>query len=292
MNWLIFALASAVFIALATVIEKKTLVKQHATKFSTTLALFNILISLIYVPFVDFSIGWEIIFYLLIVAILGSTAFLFLAKGVRHTEISVSSPLLNFGPAVTTILAFLFLGEILSIWQVLGILIIIVGTYVLEIEHKSKNVLEPFKKMLKSKYILFIFFAVLLYGFSGIADRHILSNYNLNVYTYLFFVQLFIGFIYVVVISVYYGGIKEVVDGVKSLWKYVGLVAILITLTRLAYLQAVSMAFVSLVLPIKRLSTLFVTIFGGSFFHEKALKLKIIGCIIMLLGVFFVVYPI
>ena len=291
MNWIIFAIASAVFVAITTVIEKKTLIKQHAAKFSTTLALFNVLISLIYIPFVDFGISWQAIFFIFVASIFGSVAFLFLAKGIRHTEVSISSPLLNFGPAVTALLAFILLGEIITGWQILGIGVLIVGTYVLEVDHHPRHLLEPFKKMLKSKYIMFIFFAILLYGLSGIMDKYILTEFKLNIYTFLFFVHIFVAIIFLLIMSVYYGGIKEIASGLKSLWKYVGLIAILVTLARLSYLQAVSLTFVSLVVPIKRLSTLLVTIFGGTFFHEKGLPLKIIGCIIMLIGVFFLVFP-
>lgn len=292
MNWIIFAIGTAVFISLATIVEKKTLHNQHAMSFSASLAIFNVVISLIYIPFVKFNIGGKAIFFLFLTAIVGSVGFLFLAKGIRHTQVSLSSPLLNFGPAVTALLAFLILGESITSWQIVGIAVIIIGTYVLEVDHSIRHLFEPFKKMINSKYILFIFFAILMYGLGSIIDKYILSAYSINIFTMLFFVHIFMALIYLIMMSVYYGGAKEISGSIKSYWKYILLVSVFITLSRLSHLQAVSLTLVSLVIPIKRLSTLFVTIFGGTFFHESGLKLKIIGCIIMLLGVFFVVFPI
>lgn len=290
MNWLFFAIGSALLIALATVIEKKTLVKEHAMKFSTVLALFNVAISLVYLPRVDFSISATALFYIFIASIFGALAFLFLAKGVRHTEVSLSSPLLNIGPAITALLAFIILGEHLSGWQVVGIGVLVVGTYVLEVDHSVKHLLEPFKKMLRSKYVLFVLFATALYGLSSIFDKIILSM-GVDSFTLLFFAHLFIALIYFILISVYHGGIGDIVSGIKQSGRIILVFAILLTMGRLLYLEAVSVALVSLVIPVKRLSTLFVTIFGGTFFHEKGLPLKIIGCCIMLAGVFLVVSP-
>jgi len=58
---------------------------------------------------------------------------------------------------------------------------------------------------------------------------------------------------------------------------------------RLSYLQAVSLYQVSLVYPIYRLSSLFATVLGGEFFHEKHILKKSIAAIIMLIGSYLIV---
>lgn len=277
--------------ALVTVIEKKTLNKEHAMQFSTILAIFNVIVSLVYLPQVNFDISGNTLFYLFVGSLLGSIGFLLLAKGIRHTDVSLSSPLLNFGPAVTAILAFLLLGEALSVWQVVGITVIIIGTYVLEVDHSVHHLLDPFRKLFKSRYVHFIFIAICLYALSSNIDKHVISNLGVDKFTILFFIHLFIAINYLILISVYHGGIKEIISGIKKSGKFIAIIAVLITISRLLFLEAISLAYISLVIPLKRLSTLYVTIFGGTFFHEKGVKLKIIGCIIMLLGVFFIVYP-
>ncbi len=292
MSWIIFAVASAVFIALSTVVEKKALIKQHAMNFSATLALFNLAISIVYLPFVNFKPGWTAVFWIFLCSIASSIGFLFLAKGIRHTEISLSSPFLNFGPAVTALLAFALLGESLTLWQVLGIAVLIIGTYVLEVDHSPKYLLAPFQKMIRSKYILFIFFAVVMYGLSSIMSKIVLSGFSTDAFTVLFFTNIFTAIIFLIFISIYYKGIEDIKKSISLSWKYIAIVAVLITASRLALLEAISLALVSLVIPIKRLSTLFVTIIGGTFFHEKGLPLKIVGCIIMLGGVFLIVLQI
>jgi len=46
---------------------------------------------------------------------------------------------------------------------------------------------------------------------------------------------------------------------------------------------------ISLLVPIKRLSTLFTTLIGGELFHDHGLKTRLIGCIITIIGVLMVV---
>jgi len=47
MQWYVFAILSAVLTAASTIVEKKTLLKEHAMEFSTVLAVFNFFIALI-----------------------------------------------------------------------------------------------------------------------------------------------------------------------------------------------------------------------------------------------------
>ncbi len=49
------------------------------------------------------------------------------------------------------------------------------------------------------------------------------------------------------------------------------------------------MTYISLVIPIKRMSAFFVTAVGGKVFHEKNLVQRTIACVIMLAGAFLVI---
>ena len=81
---------------------------------------------------------------------------------IESSEISTAAPFYNLLPALVAGLSFFFLGEILQIKQILGIGIIIFGAYILEVDHKVHNLLDPFKKIFKSKYILLLFIVLFL----------------------------------------------------------------------------------------------------------------------------------
>ena len=95
MTWYWFAIGSAVLLAVATLLEKKILFKEHAMEFSAVLAFFNALISLPLLLLADFSnISLQVLGAIYIASLLGTASFYLVAKVNRHMEVSESSPLL------------------------------------------------------------------------------------------------------------------------------------------------------------------------------------------------------
>jgi len=280
MEWYLFATLAALLTAAFTIIEKKTLLKEHAMEFSTVLAIFNFLIALVLLPYINFDLPIKTLGLMYLASIFGSIAFLFVAKAVRHMDVSIVSPLMTFSPAIVVVLAFFILGEKVTSLQLFGILLLIIGSYVLEAEnHRTKKI---FTKTFKSNYFYYIFLALILYSFCSIFDKFILRT--VSPLTYIPIVQFFIAINFIILICIFHNGFEGIKHGVKSAGKWIFLVAILVTSYRLAYAQAVSMTYVSLVIPIKRMSAFFATAVGGRIFHEKNLTQRILACVIMLIG--------
>ena len=288
MEWFIFAFGAAILVSGAALVQKKTLLKEHALEYSAILALTNFLFSLLFIPKANFDIGLLNYGILYAGSWLGAVAFLFVSKAVRHMEVSAASPLLNFGPAITAILAFFVLQEELAGLQIIGMGLLILGAYVLEIEGSIVNFFRPLKKIFKTKYIHYIFLALLLYGFSSLVDRYMMLQ-GVTPETFIVVIHAFIFFNFFILINVFYDGVKGIKHDFKSMGKWILLVSILTVSYRFLQIKAVSMAYVGLVSAIKRTSTLFTTLIGGTLFHEKNLLVKVLGCIIMLWGAVFII---
>ena len=286
MEWFVFALGTAVFASLATVIEKKTLIKEHPMEFSAVLALFNLLISLPLLFFVNFNIPSSILGILYIGSLFGTVAFLYVARALRHMEISLASPLLSFSPAIVLVLSFFILGERISFLQLIGILVLIFSAYILETP-KHLNLKEPIRIFIKSKYIHFIFIALILYAFSSIIDKFVISY--MTPLSYILIVHFFISVNFFALMFLFHNGLEGIKHGIKNAGKMIFVVSLFTFTYRLLQIQAISMTFVSLVIPIKRLSTLFSTIIGGEMFHEKRLLLRSIISIVMLFGTYLII---
>ena len=287
--WLTFALLAAFFSAGAVLIQKRTLINEHAMEFSTNLALLNVMLTLPFFFFVDFSqIKFWPLAFIFFASILGSIAFLLVAKGLRHMEISSASPLLVLGPGITATLAFIFLGESLKPLQVGGIGVLILGSYILELKD-SHDFLHPIRVFNQSKYVYFIVIALILYGVSSVLDRQILAHFNVEPIAYIAFVHIFIAFHFIVMISIFHDGFKGIQNGFKNVGPWLLLASMLTIGYRFAQAQAVKIAYVGLVVPVKRLSAFFTTIIGGELYHEHNLLRKAIACLIMILGVILIV---
>ncbi|MBW2977265.1 DMT family transporter [Candidatus Woesearchaeota archaeon] len=273
---------SAVFLSFADVFKKKILFKEHAMEFSTVLAIFSFVIVLFFIPFVNFNINRNILGLIYVVSIISTAGLLLMNKAIRHLEISTVEPLMNFSPAFLVIFAYFLLGEKLGAWQLGGIGLLIFGAYILEMDHNLKDFLSPFKKLLTSKYLFYILLVIIMYSFSAILDKMILTS--IDKFSYVFFVFGFRAINFIFLISIFYDGAKGIKHGVKNAGFPIAVVALLLLFSLMSYYSAVSIAFVSLVIPIKRLSTLFSTVIGGELFHDHSLKYKITACLVMIVG--------
>lgn len=288
MIWFAFALSAAIITALSAVVEKKTLLKEHAMEFSAVLAIFNLIILLPFIRRVNLNIATSTWMMILLVSLLSSVAFLFFAKALRHSEISISSALMNFRPALVFLLALIFLKETLTIYQVAGVVLLIIGAYILEMKHKKESLIAPFKAITKSKYAHYIFISITLYSISSIFDKIILKS--VDVMTYLFLAHLFIAIFFTIFIFAFHDGIKGIAHGMRSAGKWIVVVAIFTVAYRFLQAKAVAIGSVSLVSTIKQSSALFATILGGTFFHEKNLAHKIMAVAVMMIGVVLILY--
>ena len=282
MEWFVFALSAAFLVSITSVIEKKVLFREHATEFSATIAVMNFLITIPFFYLVDFTISPEIIFFIFVAGVFASVGFLFIAKAMRHMEISAVSPLMNLGPGFTAIFAVLILSEMLSPLNIIGIVTLISGSYILEIDFKSHNITTPIKKIWKSRYIHYVFLAMGSYSISAITCKYVLEF--TDPVTLIFVEQFFIVLVFLAILQLFYDGIGGIKHGIKKIGKWVIIMPVLIVSYRLLQSVAIQMTYVSLVIPIKRLSTLFSTVMGGGIFREHGLYKKIIACAIMIVG--------
>ena len=290
-SWITYAFIAAIITAAASIVEKKTLNKQHAMEFSAALSIFIMIISipfLLIAQYNDITLTKLGIIYA--TSIFGAVAFLFIAKATRHLAISITSPFTAFGPLFTAIIAAVILKEHLTLMQTGGLLVLVVGAYILE-SHPHQKILEPFRYIFKSRHIKYIFFALILYGFSSVFDKKILGapidgGLGVPVMTYLPLVHFFIAINFIIMMIFFHDGFKGISAGIKHNWKWIFVAAVLTISYRFSQQVAIAMpgVLVSLVVPIKRMSALFSTIVGGEMFHEDHILRKSLACVIMIIG--------
>ena len=285
-------LVPVVFATVASIVEKKTLYKEHAMEFATVFSIIIALLSVIFIPFANFNFPffyWPILY---IASIVAATAFLFVAKATRHMELSLSSPLFTFNPIIVAILAWLLLSEGLVLNQIVGIGIIFLGSYFLEMKPKKsfkKELLTPFKVIVKSKYVHFMLFAVFLYALTALIDRYILHSAptgTITPFTYLLIVHFFAAINFLIMITIFHDGIKGVKHGFKSAggWIFIMALAMLASRSMQVYVITLPAAKIAMVIAMKRGSTVLTTFFGGGIFHDKHLKQRTLSSLVMVLG--------
>lgn len=285
MTWFIIAFASALLSASAAITQKKVLYNLNALKFSFLLSLVNLLFSIPFFFFIDYTtINSTNLSILLIKSVIGVAAFYCVMLSLKNLEISNALPLLALTPGFVAIFAFILLGETLRMIEIVGLIFLIAGTYILE--NKNTNVFHfPFTVFYKSKYHRFILIALLLFTASSILDKLLLVKLNLSpisltAFQHIFFAALFS-------IAYIFFRSKEPSDSIsvkKSNFGWIVLISLFTIGYRFAQIVAVSMASVALVLAIKRTSVFWATLIGGKIFNDEDLLKRSIAAILILIG--------
>lgn len=284
MEWIVFALLSAAFYTASDIYQKKVLMKQHSMNFLT---LKNLVIFVLIFPILLFlpklnTTATIIIFF---VALLNAFVWWYWTKGLRHTDISIAAPLAEFAPLFVLIFAFFFLGERPNEIQMLGILLVVAGTYFLQ--PKEKGIFSPFKKLMTNKYTLLIVGSILLEAIVTTSSKYIIGNIT-NFITYFLYHQIFLTAILMFAHFARFEW-KGLGDVFKKDYKIIIPAAIFGMLAILTLYKALSLQLVALVVPIVSLDTLFDVVIGGKLFHEKDLIRRTLSCIIVIIGVVLII---
>jgi len=286
MDWFILAFISALFSAASAVSEKKVLFSLSALDFSFIISIVTLLFSLPFFFMLKFaeisSISLTILFFK---TVFSAGAFLCVMLSIKNLEISEALPLLALSPGLVAIAGAIFINDILSGIEWLGIILMVIGAYILELRKSSKNLLDPIKAMFSSSKYSYVFIALILFTVSSLLDRVLLKSYLLPPYAFMAFQQLFFALIFTVIVLVNQRNITKQFKSInKKVFYLIIAISFFTVIYRYTQIEATKLVPVALVLSVKRLSVLFAVIAGGKLFNEENFYIRIAAVIIILVG--------
>jgi phosphonate utilization associated putative membrane protein len=240
------------------------------------LPIFYILLPEIYFPV-------SILPYLLISGVAETIYFLGLGKAYETGDLSLVYPIARSSPVFVAIIAFLLLGENITPIGVLGILIIFIGVYILHLRGlTSQDLLGPLKylKTGSSRYALLAAFGTTIYS---ISDK--LGVTTVNPLLYSFWLGFFITGM-LTVTTVYGRGTTLIREELKGSLQRVTISGVLMKGGYILVLYAMSLAQVSYILALRQISVVLGALMGVIFLKEKYGTVRIIGSIIIFIGVY------
>jgi drug/metabolite transporter (DMT)-like permease len=287
MSWYYYALAAATAIIIRDLAHKKALHYEHTLEMLVTRGLFLIPLLLCLSFFIDISLPLGTLPLIYGVSLLMTAGILLRVRGLRHLDVGKAAPLQNLNPLFLLLIAGIFLGEMPTPVQLIGILLILAGTYYIEGSKEFTGFLGPIKHLKHDKYAWLIIAAALFLSMSQTADKFLIGK-GIDVFTYLFWIWLFINlnFIMIHLARFRWQGLKT--DLVRD-WRWLGIAAVALFAQMLFYYKAISIGPVTLVLPINRLSALGLVIIGGGMLHEGHLRRRLISGALMIAGALLVI---
>ncbi|MFC1803099.1 EamA family transporter [Thermoproteota archaeon] len=250
--------------------------------------LLNILSLILFLPFFyiilpDLYFPLNILPYLLVSGLAETLYFLGLGKAYETGDLSIVYPVARSSPVFVTIAAFLFLGEDISIWGVVGIFVIFFGVYILHLKGLSmEDITGPIKYLStgSSRYAILAAFGTTVYS---ISDK--LGVTSVDPLLYAFWLGFFITGM-LTITTLYRKGIKKLKTELKGSITKITLAGVLMKGGYIMVLYSMSLAQVSYILAIRQISIVLGALIGVLFLKEKYGKIRIIGSIIIFLGVY------
>jgi len=297
MAWYSYAIIAAVAIAAVGLLQKRNLQVEHSTEYVTLFSAAKLLIFLLlFGTKIEWRVTAEQFVWLVLNGMMLSLAFYFIAKAMRRQEISTVMPVLSLEAGLVALLALIFLGEKIHGGQWLGLSLMLIGTYVLELRHQTpglvshwspRHIFDPLQRLVHQPGGSFAIAGLICFSISSVLDRFNLLRVPLTTYLAYLFTTMTIFY------TLRFFAIKEKLvvfqRGRRLLMLSIIAIAGLHLLSNYSQAKATALAAVGLVIALKRLSTLLDVIIGGRFFHERNLMQKTVASLIMLIGVYFVV---
>ena len=212
---------------------------------------------------------------------LETLALLLYMEAIRISPLSLTLPLLSFTPVFIILTGYLILGERPS-WQgVSGILLVVAGGYLLHWPAISQGLLAPFRALFRKKGSLLMLGVALIYAVTSVLGKKaiLLSEPLWFAGTYFVILGLFVPSVLGLFFRPPLGRFLRLrPHGILLL----GLTQALMVI---AHMKAISLAPAAYMIAVKRTSILFGILFGGAFFRETHLRVRLLAASVMLAGV-------
>ncbi len=219
------------------------------------------------------SFTHEIISNLLIMGLLGALGNYFIIKALSCGELSSLAPINSYKPIVALIFGIILLNEIPGITEIIGIILIILGTLILG---KSKT--------LYSTATLYRFLALIFSGIEAIFIKKIIILTDIPTSFLLWALASLIFTAFFAITS------KHPIKLKKENIKFQFVLIILVALMQYSTNYVFSKMNVAYALALFQLSTILSVFLGVNIFQEKGLIRKLVASFIMIIGAIILIF--
>ncbi|HII72455.1 TPA: EamA family transporter, partial [Candidatus Woesearchaeota archaeon] len=214
MIWFIYALVAAILFGFKQILAKQSLEKAHAAEHLSAFTIVAFILSWTFLPKIHlFSYGADVLGLMYIKALVLTFSWLFAIKALRHMEISFVIPMLTMSPLVLLVIGIIFLGEVPTLVQYMGVFLLLMGAYWLQADHSKEKLLKPWKTF-KNKYALYMLVPIIGYSVCAALDKVILQK--ADPYTFLFFTFGILSIHYFLIQTYRYKGVQDIRHAFKK----------------------------------------------------------------------------
>ena len=233
----------------------------------------------------DWRLPLEVIPILFFSGLAEAVYFFSLAKAYESGDLSVVYPVARSSPVFVAVFASIFFLEPLSSWGIAGILIVLLGVYVIYLPELSiSKALQPFRNP-AGKATLFALMAAFGTTAYTLLDRVGVTHVDPLLYSFWLEVSVTIFLVPIQLVR----GIDTIAREWKTGWKRISISGFLMRGGYILILIAMNLAPVAYILAIRQFSVVIGALLGVFFLKEGYGRQRVVGALIVFIGVYFLV---
>jgi len=279
--WFFLSLFSAIFTALNDVISKYYFSTYSAYEMALIRLLYAFPLLFTYLIIMDTPsldpIFWISVFLALPLEV---AAFLTYMEAIRSAPLSLCIPFLSFTPAFMIFTGNLILGEKVSSFGIIGILLIVIGSYILNISDIKREIMGPFRSIFRIKGTRLMLLTAAIYSITATLGKLAINHSNPQFFATFYFTVLSIIFF-----SIWPFRRNAKIDIIIKRPFASVLSGVVTSAMIFSHVFAIKLIEAACMISVKRSSLLFGVLFGAIFFKEKEIGKRFIGASIMMSGV-------
>ncbi len=288
MTWLIFGILTAFFEAIKDVFSKQNLKKNDEYVVAWSLAFFSAIfltpfLFFIKIPQLNPQLNPQFWISLSIGGSINAVTAILYIKAIKLSDLSLTVPLVALTPLFMLFTSPLIVGEYPNFFDYIGIFLIVIGSYLLNIKEKSKGYLAPFKALLHEPGPKLMLIVAFLWSITSNFDKIGVQNSSPIFWLFSLFTTMSILLLPVL--------LNKTPNPSRKIIKHLPLLVTMGFFNALGVIfqmQALTMTLVVQVIAVKRTSVLMGVLFGHFIFKEKDIQQRLLGAAIMIVGVFFI----
>ena len=281
MTWLLFAMLTAISESLKDVISKRSLknVDEYVVAWSLAGFTLPILIPILWIIDIP-PLNAQFWYALLISGSLNVFSWILYIKAIKVSDLSLTVPLITFTPLFILVTSPIIVQEYPSVVDAIGILLIVIGSYTLNLKQRNQGYLAPFKALLAQKGPKLMLGVAFIWSISSNVDKIGVQNSSPTLWAIALFSFVAVG-IFPIALYKSRRKFKQVISYFPVLFP----IGIFNSAAILFQMKAINIALVAQVIAVKRMSALITVFLGYLVFKEKGIRERATGAAIMILGV-------
>lgn len=281
MIWFVFSILTALSESCKDVFSKKGLANIDEYVIAWALRFFALPFLLPILFFIKIPpLGQEFWIALVVGAGLNAVCTILYMKAIKQSALSLTVPLVALTPMFLLLTSPFMIGEFPDLSGVAGIVLIVIGSYVLNFTASSRGYFAPFRGLLQESGPRLMLITAFLWSITANCDKIGMQNSSPLFWS----ITATSGMaIFLIPIMLYKS--PRALQQIPLVYKKLLPIGFFCALTVIFQMLAVSLTLVAHVIAIKRTSTVMSVLWGFFIFKETGFKERLLGASIMISGV-------